>query len=189
MKTILTQFVLATLALCGLSAQIKKNTDLEIRLTGIPAAEQSRINGVYQVDSSGNIRMWEIGTIRAAGLTATSLAQTIEGRFKSAQIYTSPVAIVQMSQVDDDNFSFLTVGGNVSRPGQVQFVNGMTLAQAIIQAGGPTAFGTTKRVTIFREGKRYELSPLTNDQHKLEKVYPNDTISIDKVGPFEQGGN
>ena len=55
---------------------VKKGSDLEIRFAGIPIEDQSRFNGVYQVDNSGNIRMWEIGTIKVAGLTAKQLAQT-----------------------------------------------------------------------------------------------------------------
>ena len=86
---------------------------------------------------------------------------------------------------DETNIETFNVGGSVHRPGPMRYVKGMTLSQAIISAGGPTEFGTTKRVFITREGKRYELSPLTNEKHKLEKVYPNDIIDVDQVRAFD----
>ena len=164
---------------------VKKGSDLEIRFAGIPIEDQSRFNGVYQVDNSGNIRMWEIGTIKVAGLTAKQLAQTLEMEMKKIG-YSDVISLNYTGGYDDEtNIETLNVGGSVHRPGPMRYVKGMTLSQAIISAGGPTEFGTTKRVFITREGKRYELSPLTNEKHKLEKVYPNDIIDVDQVRAFD----
>ncbi|MBK1832967.1 polysaccharide biosynthesis/export family protein [Roseibacillus ishigakijimensis] len=189
MKTILVALV-ALLSLCQIaSAQIQKNTKLKITVMGVPAGEQTRINAVYPVDSSGNIRMWEIGSIRAAGLSSTALAKQIESSYKSAQIYTSPTILIeQIGNVETELQQFVTVMGSVQRPGTVPYIKGMTLAQAIAAAGGPNTFGTTKRVSVYREGKKYSLSPRTNDKHKLERVYPSDTIEVDQVKAWESGG-
>ncbi|GHC45135.1 SLBB domain-containing protein [Roseibacillus persicicus] len=171
------------------SAQIQKNMKLEISVMGVPPGEQSRINAVYPVDAGGNIKMWEIGTIRAAGLTATALAKKIENAYKAAQIYTSPNIVVQkIGDVEGELQQLVTVTGSVNRPGTVPYIRGMTLAQAIAAAGGPSTFGTTKRVHVYREGKKYLLSPRTNDTHKLERIYPNDTVEVDQVKAWESGG-
>ncbi|MGJ8725833.1 MAG: polysaccharide biosynthesis/export family protein [Roseibacillus sp.] len=172
-----------------LAAQIQKNSKLQITVMGVPAGEQARINATYPVDASGNIRLWEIGTIRAAGMSSSSLAKKIEEAYKSAQIYTSPAIIIQeIGNADTDLQQLVTVSGSVQRPGPINYVSGMTLAQAIAAAGGPNTFGTTKRVSVYREGKKYLLSPRTNDKHKLEKIYPSDTIEVDQVKAWESGG-
>lgn len=171
-----------------ISAQIQKKTSIQISIIGVPPSEAARINAPYPVDAAGNIRMWEIGTIRAAGLTATSLAKKIEQAYKSAQIYTSPTIHIQTGSREEQIQELVTVMGSVGRPGTVPYLKGMTLAQALAAAGGPNTFGTTKRVTVWREGKKYALSPLTNDQHKLERIYPGDVVEVDQVKAWESGG-
>ena len=172
-----------------LSAQIKKNSKLQISVMGVPVEEQGRINNIYPVDASGNIRMWEIGTVRAAGLTATNLAKNIEQAYKKAEIYTTPAIIIQqIGDVETELVQQVTVSGSVNRPGPIAYTSGMTLAQAIAAAGGPSTFGTTKRVNVYREGKKYLLSPRENDKHKLERIYPSDTIEVDQVKAWESGG-
>lgn len=168
--------------------KVMKNSVIEIAVLGVPPGEQSRINQIYPVDGNGNIRMWEIGTVRAAGLSTTALAKKIESSYKAAEIYTSPTILIKTNSESEKVNELVTLAGKVNRPGPIQWIRGMTLAQAIASAGGPNTFGTTKRVSIYRDGKKYELSPLTNDTHKLEKVYPNDTIEIDQVRAWETGG-
>lgn len=191
MKTLLLTLLALATFLQVASAQdnkVKRNSVIEIAVLGVPPGEQSRINQIYPVDGKGNIRMWEIGTIRAEGLSTTALAQKIEASYKSAQIYTSPTILVKTNSEGEKVNELVTLAGKVNRPGPIQWVRGMTLAQAIASAGGPNTFGTTKRVSIYRDGVKYELSPLTDDKHKLEKVYPNDTIEIDQVKAWETGG-
>lgn len=188
MRNILTLALVLLTCFQSASAQLKQNMKIGISIKGVPVTEQARIDSSYQIDGKGNIRMWEIGSIRAAGLTTTQLAQKIEQAYKRAQIYTSPSIQIQSDDVEVNANPVLTVSGTVNRPGPVEVTQGMTLAQAIAAAGGPSTFGTTKRVNVYRDGKKYALSPLTNDKHKLERVYPGDTIEIDSVKAWESGG-
>lgn len=167
---------------------IQKNTQINIIARGLPPGEQSRIDAPYQVDEQGNINLWEIGTIRAAGLSPNALGRKIEEAYKQAEIYTSPSIQVQTNNVEGELQQLVTVSGSVVRQGTVPYIRDMTLAQAIAAAGGPSTFGTTKRVHVYREGKKYLLSPLTNDAHKLERIFPQDTIEVDQVKPWESGG-
>ncbi|MEM9080823.1 MAG: SLBB domain-containing protein [Verrucomicrobiota bacterium] len=169
-------------------AVIEKNSKLEISIQGVPPSDATRINSTYPVDNSGNIQMWEIGAVRAAGLQPSSLARKIEAAYRNAQIYTSPVIQIQTQSKADDLLEVVTVTGKVKKPGDVPWQVGMTLMQAIAAAGGPDTFGTTKRVDVYREGKKYRLNPLESDKEKLEPVFPGDTIEIDQVKAWEKGG-
>lgn len=47
----------------------------------------------------------------------------------------------------------------------------------IMAAGGPTEFGTLKRVKVVRDGRLIQLD-LTQEKLRNELVKPNDTIEI-----------
>lgn len=83
----------------------------------------------------------------------------------------------------------VTVTGSVNQPGLVAGSGELTLAEAIDLGGGPSTFGTTKRVTVYREGKKYQLSPLTNAAHAQEKLYPGDVVEVDQVKAWESSGD
>jgi hypothetical protein len=58
------------------------------------------------------------------------------------------------------------------------------LWQAIHSAGGPTPFGTLKRVKVLRGGQQrlYDVTQLEAQQIRLE---PNDTIELPQKRPWE----
>lgn len=67
------------------------------------------------------------------------------------------------------------VSGAVKNTGQFVFENGMTVARALVLAGGLTDRGSDRRITIKREinGKVIEISSKTTD-----KIQPNDEIVV-----------
>lgn len=181
MKTV----VALLMTIVGLSSafgQIRAKQMLDIKITGVPVSEKSRLDNVYQVSSSGTINMWVIGTIKASGLTTSQLASTIASRYKAAGIYNSPTFIVT-SQLDqgDAAVKTYTVGGQVKSPGPRPWSIGMTLFNAVQAAGGHTPFGAINRVKLFRNGSVYTYD-LRNDRHKTVKVYEKDMIEVPQTG-------
>jgi protein involved in polysaccharide export with SLBB domain len=69
------------------------------------------------------------------------------------------------------------IGGQVRKTGPVAFVKGLTLYQAIQAGGGPTEFGSIKRVKLFRGGSQ-KLYDLTKAQFMRIPLEPNDTIEV-----------
>jgi protein involved in polysaccharide export with SLBB domain len=185
MKTISTTLVLLAFALCSLSAQIQSGRSVAIAVLGIPQEEKGRIDGSYPVAENGTINMPFIGQVRAAGLKPEVLAAALEARYRSAQIYRNPtfqvVADVEGGALEE---MVVHVGGSVQKPGPQKFNRGLTLWQAIQSAGGPTPFGTIKRVKLLRAGKQreYDLSELTNMQIPLQ---PNDSIEVPQKRPWD----
>lgn len=179
--------MLAVLACAVLPAlgQIQIGKSVAITVLGVPAEEKGRIDGAYPVAENGTINMPFIGQVRASGLKPEILAATLEARYRSAQIYRNPtfqvVANVEGGALDE---AVVHVGGQVGRTGPVKFTRGLTLWQAIQAAGGPTPFGTIKRVKILRSGqqRQYDLGELRNMQIPLE---PNDSIEVPQKRPWE----
>lgn len=82
----------------------------------------------------------------------------------------------------------LTVSGHVGRNGRVLFREGMTLMEAIAQAGGRDTFGS-KYIQLTRKNRAgksmlytYNIKEL---KHQTLKVYPNDVIHVLQKGAFE----
>jgi len=70
------------------------------------------------------------------------------------------------------------VSGAVQRLGPVEYEVGATVYAMILKAGGPTKYGTLKRVTVMRDGKSLRLD-LTNEETKTKMLAkPNDTIDV-----------
>jgi len=165
--------------------QIQVGKAVSVSIQGVPPEEKGRIDGPYLVAENGNINMPFVGQVRAAGLRPEALAAALEARYHTAEIYNNPtfqvVADVEGAGLDQN---FVHLGGQIGRPGPVNYQRGLTLWQAVQAAGGPTPFGTLKRVKVVRGGqqRQYDLTQLEAQQIKLE---PNDTIEIPQKRPWE----
>ena len=159
------------------SAQITVNQTLSISVTGLPPAEQSRLNSTYQVSKDGTIRMWIIGAVRAAGRTPDQLAQSISAAYRNAGIYTNPSFSVIIPNDNNVAAKTITVGGQVRGAGPKPWMNGMTLYGAIQAAGGETPFGAVTRVKLYRAGRVFNYN-LKRDKDKGIQVKPGDMIEV-----------
>jgi len=173
-------FALTCAALAaGASGQtvIKPGTAIKIQILGIPQDEMSRISAEYPVSAGGTINMPFIGTISAGGSTPTDLAHRIESAYKSAQIYRYPTVQVIASSGQSIEKQIVHIGGHVKRPGPTEFVEGLTIYQAIQAAGGADEFGAMNRVRLTRGGSVKTLN-VKQDQFKNYVLQQSDTIEV-----------
>jgi polysaccharide export outer membrane protein len=150
---------------------------IQIEIRGVPAEEQNRVNGLYTVSESGYITMPFINSVRAAGLSPTALGASIAAAYRSGQIYSNPNVQVQSSTAEQIEKQMVHIGGQVRRTGPVEFVQGLTIYQAIQSAGGPTEFGAINRVELLRGGKVRVLN-LKVTQFMNFPLQLNDTITV-----------
>ncbi len=161
---------------------ISANESLTIRILGVPASEQSRVSGEYNVDPKGYVYMPLLKNgIKANGMSYSSLARKIEAAYKAAGMYTDPRIAVSSGQdsrqIEQREREVVSIGGYVKSPGQRPFISGMTLFQAVSAAGGETAFGSIYRVELIRKGRRTVYN-LKKTEHMTVRVYPGDTINV-----------
>lgn len=164
----------------GLMAQstISPGRAIEIQIKGVPSEEMARINGTYTVSDGGTIRMPLLeGSIRAAGLSPTALAQNIEASYRAAKIYTTPAINVIATSNEALEELVVTVGGYVRSPGPVRYTRGLTLYDAIQAAKGATEFGSMERVRVIR-GKQSKQYNLKDPKHMNTPLQPRDTIQV-----------
>ena len=157
-------------------AVLRAGDPVEMRISGVPADEQTQVNNVYTVDSNGMVNMPYINKVRAEGLTPAQLASAIENGYKSAGIFTNPtITIVMQPQA-----RFVNVGGAVRAPARVPFTEDMTLLAAISAAGGFNDFADQKRVRLLRgnEAKVYDVRQFRKDPGLDPKLQPGDKIEV-----------
>lgn len=133
--------------------------------------EQS-LSGEFLVDSTGRIAMPFIGEIEAAGLTRRQLEERLEKKLAAEEILLDPRV-----SVDFLNLRPYYILGEVGKPGEYPYTQGLNVFNAVATAGGFTTLANQTRVMIKRQGETVEteyslLSPVT--------VQPGDTIRVIK---------
>jgi len=149
---------------------------LEIKVFGVPD-----LDGTYQVDPDGKIKVPLVGIVDARGLTIFELAEFLEKRLGETFLQNPQVSIRTTEAFGQQ----VTLEGAVSKPGMYPVRGRLTLMQAIAVSGGPTPQANPSRVIIFRtiEGKRnaaaFDLLKIRAGQIEDPAIYGNDIIVMD----------
>ena len=125
------------------------------------------LSGDYKLDGTGTISMSLIGTVEAAGLTASELEARIVGLLKPDYLV-NPRITVRVQ-----NYRPYYLIGEVNRTGAFNYVDGMTYMTAIAIAGG-YSYRAKKGIVFVKRGGGEEEIEL--DVH--EKVQPGDIIRV-----------
>ncbi len=104
------------------------------------------LSGEFTLDGAGKFAMPLVGEIDALGLTSTELEQRIEKKYSEGYLVDPQVSI----QVE--NYRPFYILGEVNKPGQYEYVNGMTMLNAVALAGGFTYRAAQNSVTVKRGG-------------------------------------
>ena len=138
----------------------------QIRLT---VFRHTDLSGQFEVDGEGNFAMPLVGQIRSAGLTPRMIENEIEDRLKSGGYLVNPQVSVEVL-----NYRPFYIIGEVTNPGSYQYVNGMTVTNAVALAGGFTYRADHNDITITRGGSK---GPQTDVKSNTE-VLPGDIIEV-----------
>ena len=150
--------------------------ELEIRVFGVPELE-----GVFQIDNEGVLKLPLIGAVTAKGFTSFELAAILEDQLTADYLQEADVTVRLLETTQQQ----LTVEGAVKNPGIYELPGKLTLLQTIALSGGLTKEANPKRVIIFREieGKRhaagYDLRSIRTGDAKDPVVYGNDLVVVD----------
>jgi polysaccharide export outer membrane protein len=126
-----------------------ENKTTEAAFNSFAISSQSNQGAEYHVNSKGNIDIYQIGTIKAAGLTRDGLRQLLLDSI--SRYLKSPNVTVRFV-----NFRF-TVLGEVRSPGSfVVSRENVTILEALGQAGDMTQYASRNSVRVIRDssGKR-----------------------------------
>lgn len=105
----------------------------------------------YQVASDGSVDFPYVHRIEVQGLEPQEVARRVRQQLMEQRILTDPSVIVSVKQY---NSKKVTVLGQVRKPGSFQLTPGMTLVQAISDAGGLNAIANGDRVNLTRKERQ-----------------------------------
>jgi polysaccharide export outer membrane protein len=104
----------------------------------------------YRVAPDGSVELPYVSQLKVAGLEPQQVSQLIRQQLIERQILTNPSVIVSVKEYNSKRVSVL---GQVQKPGSFPLAPGMTLVEAISQAGGLNAIANRDRVNITRRNK------------------------------------
>jgi polysaccharide biosynthesis/export protein len=145
-----------------------------VKLTFSAAPE---LNQTQKIRTDGKLSLPLVGEVDAGGKTVGQLQAELIELYKS-QLKTPEVTVSLESST-----TTVTVSGAVNKPSRITFERPTTVLQAIMQAGGPSQFGTLKRVRLVRIVNGVQKSQVM-DLHDFSKevkpfyVRDQDTIYV-----------
>jgi polysaccharide export outer membrane protein len=101
----------------------------------------------YQVASDGSVDIPYLQTVPVAGLEPQEIARLIRKLLIEKQILSDPSVVVQVKEY---NSRRITILGQVAKPGTFPYTTGLTLIQALSQAGGLTGIANLDKVNLTR---------------------------------------
>ncbi|MCB2077141.1 MAG: polysaccharide export protein [Novosphingobium sp.] len=137
-------------------------------------------NEELQVDNLGNIQIPLIGEIQAAGRTATEIADDIEKRL-GARYIVNPQVVVSIAKQAE---RFVTVEGQVEKPGVYEVAREDTLLSAIARAESTTREAALDEVVVFRtiDGRRmaarFNLSDVRSGRAPDPQIQGGDAVVV-----------
>lgn len=130
---------------------------------------ESDLSGTFSVDGSGNVRLPLIDQVHAGGLTIPQFEKAVENKLAPDYLLNPRVS------VEVTNYRPFTILGEVNKPGEYPYENGMTALNAVALAGGYTYRADQDTVYIERKGSTKENEYPANDK---TLVFPGDTVRI-----------
>ncbi len=148
------------------SVEYKFGTGDRLRLT---VFNEPTLSGEFEVNSAGMISIPLIGNIKAQGETAHGLESVITQKLSSGYMR-DPRVNIEVLQ-----YRPFYIIGEVSKPGEYPYRNGMNIMSAVAVAGGFTYRANDSTVNIRRAGQTQEYSyPVTT----TTMVLPGDIVRV-----------
>lgn len=94
---------------------------------------EKELSSTYQVGADGNISFPFLGLVQVVGRQPNEIALEIQGKLKEGGFLRDPQVSVFVQAVNSRRVSII---GAVSKPGTLPLGPGMTLVEAVSQAGG-----------------------------------------------------
>src|SRR6186713_624949 len=101
----------------------------------------------YQVASDGTVDLPYIHTLEVVGREPQEVARLIREGLIEAKILTDPAVVVSVKEYQSKRITLL---GEVVKPGSFPMTPGLTLIQAVSQAGGLTSIANKGEVRLTR---------------------------------------
>ena len=126
------------------------------------------LSGEFDVTGAGKVSLPLIGQVQAAGMTLDEFEAEVRDKLKQGYLNNPKVSVEVL------NYRPFYIIGEVDKPGQYPYTNGMNVLNAVAVAGGFTYRANEDEVYITREGQKEKA--YATDQ--AVRVLPGDIVRI-----------
>ena len=140
------------------------------------------VTSTVGVRPDGKITMPIAGDILVGGKVPEDVAEEIKTAL--AKYIRNPIVTVSVASISSSDYqSRVRITGAVSNPQSVEFKNGMTVMDVVLEAGGVNEFANAGRAKLYREGQ----APVTirldrilsgRDLSTNVRLRPGDVVSV-----------
>ncbi|MDE3115807.1 MAG: polysaccharide export protein [Pseudomonadota bacterium] len=130
---------------------------------------ESDLTGDFEISGSGQIAFPLIGEVRAEGLTAPALGDELARKLAAGYLIAPRVA------VEISAYRPFYIVGEVNKPGEYAYVNGMTALNAIALGGGYTPHADEGVIFVRHEGQAREAR---EDVTEATRIRPGDVVRV-----------
>lgn len=107
---------------------------------------QDDMTGTYSVSAEGTISFPLVGEVAVSGKTPAQIERELRDRLADGYLQNPQVSVL----VKEYRSKKISVFGQVREPGTFSFTEGMTVVEAVAQAGGFTDLARKNAVTVTR---------------------------------------
>lgn len=129
------------------------------------------LSGEVTVDGSGQVQLPLIGRVKAAGLSVHEFVDEITKAYEDGYLKGPRIS------AEIENYRPFYIMGEVNKPGEYPYENGLSVLGAVALAGGFTYRADSSEVYIRHAGNTKEVTVPAN---ATEKIAPGDIIRIDE---------
>lgn len=155
---------------------IAPNDQLALQVFQEPDLSNERL----LVDDAGKVQMPLIGEVTAAGLTPSELSADIAKRLRERYIV-DPQVVVSLVKVAPQ---FVTIEGQVTRPGVYEITRDYTLLSVVARAESPNKTARLDEIIVFRtaDGKRlaarFDLNDIRSGRAPDPRMHNGDVVVV-----------
>ena len=107
-------------------------------------SETPELDQTQRIKIDGKVDLPLVGEVKASGKTVAGFRREL------VRLYADQLEENELTVTLDNGTANVLVSGQVGRPGKLQFDRPTTVFQAIMEAGGATAYGNLSKVRLIR---------------------------------------
>lgn len=134
---------------------------------------ETDLTGDFEISGSGQMAFPLIGNVHAAGLSAPALGDLLTQQLAAGYLKEPRVAVEIVT------YRPFYIIGQVNKPGQYPYVNGMTAVNAIALGGGYTPHAAEGVIYVRHEGEVKETRELASESTAIR---PGDVVRVSESG-------
>jgi len=127
------------------------------------------LSGEYEIDGTGLIPMPLVGSLRVQGMTVAEAEATIKAAYQPEYVKNPRISIQVL------NYRPFYIMGQVNSPGSYPYVNGISVLEAVVIAGGFTKRAKESKMQIIRGTDK---SRTKQDATPETVILPGDVIEV-----------